>query len=197
MASKARWRRSPRHPGIDLPSVWLTLKLASASPRWLEPFFCATMREDPIHRPPGSQDAACAFGFPPQTPTTHRSLTIYLIAAVPILIKLLCYPSYPGSDDAFIHLTIVRNLTHGLGWGINPGEPINVSSSPLYTALVSLLSLSGMRALYAGEFLSALSGFFGLVFLHRLLGRLGLRRQRVWPVQSSQPSTSIYGGGTG
>ena len=45
------------------------------------------------------------------------NLLVYLVAAVPILIKLVCYPAYPGSDDAYIHLTMVRNLTHALGWG--------------------------------------------------------------------------------
>lgn len=102
-------------------------------------------------------------------------LTVCLLAAVPILVKLACYPTYPGSDDAFIHMTIVRNVTHGLGWGINPGEPINLSSSPLYTILLTLLNLCGLPVLAAGEGISAASGFFSLLLLHRLLVRLGLR----------------------
>ncbi len=103
-----------------------------------------------------------------------NSWVIYLVAAVPVLIKLLCYPAYPGSDDAFIHLTMVRNLTHSLGWGINPGEPIYLSSSPLYTLVLAGLSLVGLAPLAAGEWFSALSGFFAVVLLHRLLVRIGL-----------------------
>ena len=41
--------------------------------------------------------------------------------------------------------------------------------------MVAGLSLCGVPALAAGEFLSALAGFLTLVFLHRLLVRLGLR----------------------
>ena len=108
-------------------------------------------------------------------PTLQELLLICLLALVPILVKLVCYPSYPGSDDAFIHLTIVRNVTHGLGWGINPHEPINLSSSPLYTLIVSALSLGGLDALTAGMWFSALAGFGALVALHRLLLTLGLR----------------------
>ena len=105
-----------------------------------------------------------------------ETLLVCLLALVPILVKLACYPTYPGSDDAFIHLTIVRNVTHGLGWGINPGEPVNLSSSPLYTILLSLLSLGGFNALTAGMWLSALAGFGALVAMHRLLTTLGLRQ---------------------
>ena len=115
-------------------------------------------------------------------PTLRETLLVCLLALVPTLVKLFCYPTYPGSDDAFIHLTIVRNVTHGLGWGINPGEPVNLSSSPLYTILVALLSLLGFDALTAGMWLSGLVGFGALVALHRLLATLGLR-----------PSTRVAG----
>ena len=111
-----------------------------------------------------------------QPPRLSETLLVCLLALVPTLVKLFCYPTYPGSDDAFIHLTIIRNVTHGLGWGINPGEPINLSSSPLYTILVSLLSLCGLNALTAGMWLSGLVGFGALVALHRLLTTLGLRQ---------------------
>ena len=46
-------------------------------------------------------------------PSEH--LAIYLLAAVPTLIKLACYSTYPGSDDAFIHMTIVHNVTNLCG----------------------------------------------------------------------------------
>jgi hypothetical protein len=102
-------------------------------------------------------------------------LLVCLIAATPILIKLFCYRDYPGSDDAFIHLRLVDNLTRGLGWGINPHEPVNMSSSPLYTVLLALLSLAGVPSLLGGECLSAVSGFFCNFLLHGLLVRMGLR----------------------
>ena len=113
--------------------------------------------------------------MPARSVPASETLAVCLLALVPILVKRICYPSYPGSDDAFIHLTIVRNLTHGLGWGINPQEPTNLSSSPLYTTLLALLNLAGCNALSAGEWLSALAGFGAIVLLHRLLVALGLR----------------------
>ena len=96
------------------------------------------------------------------------------MAAVPMLIKLLCYWDYPGSDDAFIHLTIVRNLTEGHGWGINPDEPVNLSSSPLFTGLIALLHWFGVDSLAAGKLMSAASGFFAIVVVHRLSHVLAL-----------------------
>ncbi len=56
---------------------------------------------------------------------------------VPHAIKFAYYPSYPGFDDAFIHLKIAENLALGKGWGINAFEPINVSSSPVFTLILA------------------------------------------------------------
>ena len=97
-----------------------------------------------------------------------------VMASLPMLIKLLCYWHYPGSDDAFIHLTVVRNVVEGGGWGINPGEPVNLSSSPLFTGLIALLHWVGLDSLAAGKLLSAASGFFAIIVLYALARRLGL-----------------------
>ncbi len=72
-------------------------------------------------------------------------LALIGIALVPAAVKLLFAPSYPGSDDAFIHLEVIKRLVAGQGWGINPGEPVNLSSSPVFT-----LVLWGMHGLGLG-----------------------------------------------
>ncbi len=44
-------------------------------------------------------------------------------------------------DDAFIHLQFAKNLAAGDGLSFNPGEPVTGTTSPLWTALVSILFL--------------------------------------------------------
>lgn len=105
---------------------------------------------------------------------TAELWAIISIAAVPLLVKLLCYPSYPGSDDVFVHFRIVRNFVAGLGWGMDPHQPLNLSSGPLYTALLALCALFGLDPLPSGMFISAAAGFLAVVALHRLLVVLGL-----------------------
>ncbi len=105
---------------------------------------------------------------------TAELWAVIAIAAFPLLVKLFCYPSYPGSDDVFVHLHIARNVGEGVGWGMNPHEPLNLSSSPLFTSLLALAAHCGVDLLMAGMFVSAASGFFAVVALHRVLLLLGL-----------------------
>ncbi len=58
------------------------------------------------------------------------------MALTPSLIKLICYPSYVGSDDTYIHLQVARNVLAHQGWGLNSGIRCNLSTSPLFTMLL-------------------------------------------------------------
>lgn len=82
-------------------------------------------------------------------------LGLVALALLPHVIKLACYPAYPGFDDAFIHLSVADNFAHGKGWGVNAFEPVNVSSSPLFTLLLAAGSLTASSALRFGMTLSA------------------------------------------
>ncbi len=54
-------------------------------------------------------------------------------------------------DDSWIHLTLARNVATGGGFGINRGEPIAVSTAPLWSlALAGLLAL-GVPGLAAAK----------------------------------------------
>jgi hypothetical protein len=65
---------------------------------------------------------------------------LVLIALIPATVRLISFPDYPGSDDAFIHLSVIQNIASGNGWGINPGDPVNLSTSPLFTMVFSAMS---------------------------------------------------------
>lgn len=100
---------------------------------------------------------------------TNRRLAwlLCLACCVPHLIKWAYYANYPGFDDAFIHLRVAENLAHGKGWGVNAFEPINVSSSPLFTLLLAAGVRLGLPHLGFGMLLSmaATSAAVGIAFV--------------------------------
>jgi hypothetical protein len=63
-------------------------------------------------------------------------IAVAFLAAVPLAIKLFAYPSYIGSDDAYIHLQVARNIYTNHVWGIDPAVRCNLSTSPLFTLLL-------------------------------------------------------------
>ncbi len=102
-------------------------------------------------------------------PSLAEHAAVWSVALIPAVVKLVCYPRYPGSDDAFIHLSIVRNLAEGAGWGIQPGEVVNLSSSPLFTLFLLGLWGAGLQGLIAGQILSIAFGWAAIVCLHGAL----------------------------
>ena len=77
-----------------------------------------------------------------------------LLSAIPALVRALYYPDYPGTDDSFIHAAIIENLAAGWGWGINPGEPVNLSTSPLFTLIMLAVSRVWPDVMAAGSAIS-------------------------------------------
>lgn len=77
------------------------------------------------------------------------------LSAVPVVIRAVYYPDYPGTDDSFIHAAIIENLRAGRGWGINPGEPVNLSTSPLFTLLMLAVSHIWPDVIAAGNAITA------------------------------------------
>lgn len=88
--------------------------------------------------------------------------TLISIGFLPVIVKLVLYPSYPGSDDAYIHMQVVRNIVGGLGWGINPLEPVNVSTSPLFTILLTIGHAVGVGLESIGPILSGAATILGV-----------------------------------
>jgi hypothetical protein len=87
------------------------------------------------------------------------------IAVVPAVVKLLCYPHNIGADDAYIHLRIATNLAQGLGWGINPHQPVNLSTAPAFTLLLAAAERLSTHAIGLTQTASILGVIAGLVLI--------------------------------
>jgi hypothetical protein len=83
-------------------------------------------------------------------------------------------------DDGWIHLTLARNVATGGGFGINRGEPVAVSTAPLWSLTLAGLLALGVPSLAAGKALGlACWAATGLV-TRRLAGALGLPPGLAW-----------------
>ena len=75
------------------------------------------------------------------TPLLTGSLILLTIVAILEYITLrktngtFCYPL----DDTFIHMAVAKNVALNGNWGISPHEWVSTSSSPFFTALLSLM----------------------------------------------------------
>ncbi len=95
-----------------------------------------------------------------------------LLSAVPALVRAVYYPDYPGTDDSFIHAAIIGNLAAGWGWGINPGEPVNLSTSPLFTLIMLAVSRVWPDVVAAGSAMSVAAVSLGVFGTFVVAGRM-------------------------
>lgn len=98
---------------------------------------------------------------------------LLLLALLPCALRLLYYPGYPGADDAYIHLAIVESLWRDGTWGIQPNDPVPLSTSPLFTAFFAALAPFVSSALQAGMILSCMATGGVVLLSHALSLRLG------------------------
>lgn len=77
-------------------------------------------------------------------------------------------------DDAWIHVAFARSVAAGHGLAINPGEPVAGSTSPLWTALVSLGAALPMSDLLWMQLLGVAFHGAGVLWTWGLARRLGL-----------------------
>ena len=89
-------------------------------------------------------------------PVVLRWVFLLVVAAVPWVVRTAFYHDYPGADDAFIHLAIIDSLRESGTWGINPGEPVNLSTSPLFTLVFLGFSFVFRDVMTVGSVLSVL-----------------------------------------
>jgi hypothetical protein len=77
-------------------------------------------------------------------------------------------------DDTYIHLTFARNIAGGAGFSFNPGEPTYGVSAPLYTLLLTLLSLLFGANPIVAKITSMAFGILTIPLIYRLARRIGL-----------------------
>jgi hypothetical protein len=104
------------------------------------------------------------------TPSSIAALL--LVSAIPSAVKILFYPDYPGSDDSFMHLSIIQNLSHGVGWGINANEPVNLSTSPAFTVIFYFVSLISNNVLLSEMMISMIITTVSLFALYFVAYRI-------------------------
>jgi hypothetical protein len=98
---------------------------------------------------------------------SHGRFAALILALIPSLIKLFYYPHNIGSDDAYIHLQVARNVISGHGWGLNANTPVNLSSSPAFTLLLVLVSAMTVHIIAVMQALSCLASTLGLLLIYR------------------------------
>jgi hypothetical protein len=77
----------------------------------------------------------------------------------------MCYPHNIGSDDAYIHLRIATNFLQGLGWGINPHQPVNLSTSPGFTLILIAVEKLSAHPIGVTQILSGGAVVAGLLLI--------------------------------
>jgi arabinofuranosyltransferase len=83
-------------------------------------------------------------------------------------------------DDAWIHLTLARNVATGGGFGINRGEPVAVSTAPLWSLTLAGLLALGVPGLAAAKGLGLACWVATGLVTRRLAGAIGLPSSFAW-----------------
>jgi hypothetical protein len=129
-----------------------------------------------------ADDALMATPLP--SAPSRRDLVPVLLAGVGVVLAwwtlearaLGGRPGFP-LDDSWIHLAFARSLAEGHGLAVNPGELVAGSTSPLWTALLSILFLlPGALPIFGTKLLGAVLYLATGAASWRLAGTLGLSR---------------------
>lgn len=131
-----------------------------------------------------------------QPPIRSRAvlpIPVLLLALIPSFVKIIYYPHNIGSDDAFIHLQVARNLANGHGWALNSNQPVNISTSPLYTMLVTVLDrIDFAHAIGIAQLLTCVAGAAGLLLIFlRVRGRASAKFQWIPFAATAIPAFSL------
>ncbi len=100
-------------------------------------------------------------------PVTTPGLPRRLLPPAAALVAALPAVSF-RPDDLYIYLRMVDNVLSGRGWGFNPGEAVNVASSPAWFFVLLGLGAVGAGGAIAAQVLGAFSWALGIRAVDRL-----------------------------
>lgn len=99
-------------------------------------------------------------------------------------------------DDVYIHLAIAEQITNG-GYGINPGEYVSASSSPIYPYLLTPFAETAVQRwlplVWNLAFVSVAAGLLGYVFSEAGYGRLAVALGAAAPISLAMCTTAYTG----
>ncbi len=107
-----------------------------------------------------------------QRPNAPSNGFLWFLVVGGVLVRLIFFLTTKYvSDDAFITYRYVLNIISGYGYLYNEGEKVLGTTSPLYTLLLSFLSLAfgGSHVVVISFLLSLISDMFVLIILWRLI----------------------------
>ena len=83
-------------------------------------------------------------------------INVLIPLALFIVLALVCWEC--TIDDAFISFRVARNFAEGEGLIYNPGERVEAHSNPLWIAILSVCSFSGLNIVTASKFIGVICG---------------------------------------
>ncbi|MEE9442532.1 MAG: hypothetical protein V3V99_07680 [candidate division Zixibacteria bacterium] len=107
----------------------------------------------------------------------------YLIFLIAVAVRIFWY-IYTGytADDAFITFRYADNIANGLGFVYNVGEKVMGTSTPLFTLILSLLSLIGIKPIIGALFISLFCTGLTAAIIYRFAILLSFEKYSILPV---------------
>ena len=105
------------------------------------------------------------------------------IFVVTVLVRLaFYYLTGFTADDAFITFRYADNIATGLGFVYNAGQPVQGTTTPLFTYLISLFRLIGIPPITAALFLSSIASGATAMLIYKFALSLRFTRWAILPV---------------
>lgn len=108
--------------------------------------------------------------------------TAYLIFIAAVVVRLFWHwQTGFTADDAFITFRYADNIANGLGFVYNAGEKVLGTTTPLFTLILSLLSLIGIKTAIAALIVSLICCGLTAVIIYKFAGLLSFGKYAILP----------------
>ncbi|MBD3257445.1 hypothetical protein GF377_03350 [candidate division GN15 bacterium] len=114
---------------------------------------------------------------------TSLNVRLAIIFAITVAARLAFYfATGYTADDAFITFRYADNIAHGLGYVYNAGDPVQGTTTPLFTFLMALFALLNVPLIGASLFVSTIAAGLTAVLLYKFALSLRFTRWALLPV---------------